>query len=94
MTPSRPIRLAVLAAAIANLVSTASAQDFPTVSGTHPVLVSVDDLPIVLQTGLGHSVAAEIARAVGIREWVIKPGSPQQLAAALARATASVTGRD
>ncbi|HET9315669.1 MAG TPA: polysaccharide deacetylase family protein [Vicinamibacteria bacterium] len=31
---------------LALLASTVIAQDFPTLSGTHPVLVSVDDLPI------------------------------------------------
>jgi peptidoglycan-N-acetylglucosamine deacetylase len=58
MTPSRPIPLAALAFAL--LAPWATAQDFPTVAGTHPVLVSVDDLPI--GSGALHPDPAERER--------------------------------
>ena len=60
MTPSRPVRLAVLAAFVSLLSSISPAQDFPTLAGVHPVLVSVDDLPI--GSGALHTDPAERER--------------------------------
>jgi uncharacterized protein (TIGR02246 family) len=60
MTPSRPLPLSVAAAVIALASMSSSAQDFPTLAGTHPVLVSVDDLPIA--SGSLHGDPAERER--------------------------------
>jgi uncharacterized protein (TIGR02246 family) len=61
MTLARWVDAAVLAGFTAALsASAAHAQDFPTLTGTHPVLVSVDDLPI--GSGSLHPDAAERER--------------------------------
>ena len=46
MTLARWVRFAVLSGPAVLFAVAASAQDFPTLAGTHPILVTVDDLPI------------------------------------------------
>jgi peptidoglycan/xylan/chitin deacetylase (PgdA/CDA1 family) len=59
MTLARRLRAAVLFA-VTLTAPFASAQDFPTLAGTHPVLVTVDDLPI--GSGALHTDPAERER--------------------------------
>ena len=61
MTPALYVREAALMGVVVALcASSASAQDFPTLAGTHPILVSVDDLPI--GSGSLHTDPAERER--------------------------------
>ncbi len=60
MTPDRSLRITALAFVAAAFASSVSAQDFPTLAGTHPILVTVDDLPI--GSGSLHPDAAERER--------------------------------
>jgi len=73
---------AAAAAALALLALPAPAQDFPTLSGTHPLLVTVDDLPIPsrrlhpddagrerLTRGLLAVLAKHDVKAVGLVTW-------------------------
>jgi DNA-binding NtrC family response regulator len=45
------------------------------------------DLPIVLCTGFGRAMTPERARAIGVREYLAKPFTLEELAGALRRAT-------
>jgi peptidoglycan/xylan/chitin deacetylase (PgdA/CDA1 family) len=60
MSIRRQARVATLFGLLSVLASVGATQDFPTLTGTHPVLVSVDDLPI--GTGGLHTDPAERER--------------------------------
>lgn len=60
MILSRGVRSSLFAIVISLVTASAPAQDFPQLAGTHPVLVTVDDLPI--GSGALHTDPAERER--------------------------------
>ena len=82
MSLDRKVRAATLAGLVVLLSAVAPSQDFPTLTGTHPVLVSVDDLPMgsgglhtdpaereTITRGLLEVLAKHQIKAMGMVTW-------------------------
>ncbi len=72
-------------------------QTMPQITGTkiaEEILKVRPDIPVILCTGYSEIVDASEARALGIREFLMKPFSIREIAETLRRALAAVPGED